>query len=193
MVTITYAENIRPSCILPVHSGSAHTVFFLFYSVYAISFDFLAFIAPMWDRTTISLYYCTKYHCAIAIKLELKVQVQRYVFMQLHLSVTRVEMSCRSPGWNSWDSFSPSFSQAFRKTFTLSWNIRTDEKKTKAWKTRETVDVCSDKLVMTNSSLKQLKSTSSKQFSKWEQLGVQPTINSDSSLIIYSSVKKHSV
>lgn len=66
-------------------------------------------------------------------------------------------------------------------------------KQKKAWKTRETVDVCSDKRVMTNSSLKQLKSTSSKQFSKWEQLGVQPTINSDSSLIIYSSVKKHSV
>lgn len=37
-----------------------------------------------------------------------------------HLSVTRVDRSCRSPGSKSWDTFRPSLSQAFRNTFTLS-------------------------------------------------------------------------
>lgn len=37
-----------------------------------------------------------------------------------HLTVTRVDRSCRSPGSKSWDTFRPSLSQAFRNTFTLS-------------------------------------------------------------------------
>lgn len=37
-----------------------------------------------------------------------------------HLSVTRVDRSCRSPGSKSWDTFRPSLPQAFRNTLTLS-------------------------------------------------------------------------
>lgn len=37
-----------------------------------------------------------------------------------HLSVTRVDRSCRSPGSKSWDTFRPSLLQAFRNTLTLS-------------------------------------------------------------------------
>lgn len=37
-----------------------------------------------------------------------------------HLSVTRVDRSCRSPGSKSWDTLRPSLPQAFRNTLTLS-------------------------------------------------------------------------
>lgn len=39
---------------------------------------------------------------------------------ETYLTVTRLDKSCRSPGWKSWASFNPICSQAFKKTFILS-------------------------------------------------------------------------
>lgn len=41
--------------------------------------------------------------------------------MTTYLTVTLLDKSWRSPGWKSCASFSPSFPQALRKTFRLSW------------------------------------------------------------------------